>query len=103
MDSPYSTLPTHDLTRVSASVSAADLDLIRGIRPQSGTMNDTLAHLIHKLAHALRKRSIYDSRQREQFERFVSECELTEPIKNKPCRDITVDDATRWETPAGNS
>ena len=88
MDSPYSSLPANDLTRVSASVSAADLDLIRGIRPQSGTMNDTLAHLIHKLAHALRKRSIYDSRQREQFERFIEECELSEPTNSKPNVDL---------------
>ena len=73
-DSPYST--DQVTARLQAFVSVEDYDFVRSIRPNSGTVNTTVALVFSKLVAALRRAGIDQNADKEAFESFVANCKI---------------------------
>lgn len=64
--------PDKNVSRAPASIGAVDYDFIRGIRPNSGTVNTTQCLLWFKLVQLLKKHGITDITKKSEFESLVA-------------------------------
>ncbi len=64
--------PDKNVSRAPASIGAVDYDFIRGIRPNSGTVNTTQCLLWYKLVQLLKKHGITDITKKSEFESIVA-------------------------------
>lgn len=75
---PYAVfnIPEEQLVRIQADVSRQDRNLIRAICPEQGVYGFTVAHLIIKLCHELRKRNITDCSREADFREAIVKCRI---------------------------
>ena len=74
---PYEDLSEKNLAVLTVRVSRADYNLIKCMRPSTGTISGVVGTLWFKLCEELRLRGITDVSKQERFEEFVANVELT--------------------------
>jgi len=70
--------PDKNVSRAPASIGSTDYDFIRGIRPNSGTVNTTQCLLWYKLVQLLKKHGITDITKKSEFESLVANLVLVD-------------------------
>lgn len=75
---PYTAfnIPEEQIVRIQADISRQDRNLIRAICPEQGVYGFTIAHLIIKLCHELRKRNITDCSREADFRNAIVKCRI---------------------------
>lgn len=76
---PYASVPQTNQRRLVSWVDQNEWNRIYACCPIRGTQQIVINSLIHKLYDALTSRGITDFTKQDEFQRFVSECQLTTP------------------------
>jgi hypothetical protein len=70
---PYESVPDQEQRVLTIRVNESDYNLIKCMRPSTGTVSGTAGTLWQKLCERLRDLSITDVSKQKQFEEFVAE------------------------------
>lgn len=78
LDNPYASVPKEQITRSCVNIPTTDLDFLRRIYPRDGMVQGTLATLIQKLIHELKRNNITDFNL-DRYAECVAGCTLVLP------------------------
>ena len=78
-ENPYKSVDEEFLVRLQSHIQKEDYEMIKLIRPNTGTVTTTVNMLWRKLIDALVAQGITDISSREQFEHFVANSQLVLP------------------------
>lgn len=77
-------LPSEERFRFQSHVPEERFNYFKGLRLKQGTIIITVNTLIEKLYHELKRRGVKDLTDRQQFEQFVTQCQLVLPGEVNP-------------------
>ena len=103
LKNPYYDLLEEGLKQITTHVASDDYNLIRCIRPTSGTLTITLNTLLKKFCDELRRLEIRDYTQSDTFEQLLSGLVICAGPSNRPTNPTGPRESTASNDRAGTS